>query len=207
MAATAAAKPEPVHETKASPKAAGREEPKPVKTAAIAAQPAPAPPPAPLLSLPCLAFPGAYSRLKRRPDQASASMLLHSIEAGLVAKPSPVSYEQPPASSDTTTDEPEDTAERDASRSAAYVPPPANEIVRNETIAAMTAPAAQNLSVRNKSVRQPEVAPLAAAALDGPFAEPTPVKVAQAAPVRQTKEEARKRWPPRQQPLRPLPRA
>ena len=115
-----------------------------------------------------LAFPGAYSRLKRRPDQASAAILLHSIEAGLVTKPSPVSYPQPPASSDTTTDEPEDTAERDASRSPSYVPPPANEIVRNVTIAAITAPAHQNVSVHNKSVRQPEVMPLEAAALDAP---------------------------------------
>ena len=187
VSVAAAAKPEPAHETKASPRAAEREEPKPVKTAAIAPKPAPAPAPA---FQPALAFPGAYSRLKRRPDQASAAILLHSIEAGLVTKPSPVSYPQPPASSDTTTDEPEDTAERDASRSPSYVPPPANEIVRNVTIAAITAPAHQNVSVHNKSVRQPEVTPLEPAALDAPALEPAPAKAAQAAPVRQAKAEA-----------------
>ncbi len=189
----AAARPDPAWAAKAVPKPAGPEEPAPVKTAAIAAKPTPAPAPAPvpsLASLPVPAFPEAYSRLKRRPDQASISMLLHAMEAGLVAKPSPVSYTEPAPSADTTTDEPEDKAEQDASRSPSYVAPPANEIVRTETIAAMTAPAQQNFSVHNKSVRLAEVAPLAAAALDAPAAEPAPVKIAQAAPVREAKEEA-----------------
>ena len=44
------------------------------------------PGPFPSLSA-CAGVPGAYSRLKRRPDQASISMLLHAIEAGLVRSP------------------------------------------------------------------------------------------------------------------------
>jgi D-alanyl-D-alanine carboxypeptidase len=201
--ALAAAKPSPAqaapsHEAKPSPKAPAPEQPAPVKTAVVAAKPAPAPAHAPAPAQasaptlrPMLAFHGTYSRLKRRPDQASISMLLHSIEAGLVTKPMGASYLQP---SDTTTDEPEDTAEREESRSASYVPPPAKEIARNETIAAMTqpAPATQNVSVYDKSLRPIEVAPLAPAALDGPAlaAGPAPVKVAQAAPVHPVKEEA-----------------
>jgi D-alanyl-D-alanine carboxypeptidase len=199
------ARPDPEPEKKAaSPKAAEREEPKPVKTAVVAVKPAPlpvpAPAPAPATEQARLtpAFPGAYSRLKRRPDQASLAMLFHSIEAGLVARPSLVSYPQPPVSSDTTTDEPEDKAALEDSHNPSYAPPPANEIVRNETIAAMTQPATQNLSVHNKSVRQPEVTPLAAAALDLPAAEPAPVKIAQAVPVRQVVEEAPQTTPVRE---------
>ena len=206
VTALAVAKPSPAqaapaHEAKPSPKAAAPEEPAPVKTAVVAAKPAPAPAHAPAPAQasapalrPMLAFHGTYSRLKRRPDQASISMLLHSIEAGLVTKPMAASYLQQPEPSDTTTDEPEDKAEREESRSASYVPPPAKEIARNETIAAMTqpAPATQNVSVYDKSLRPIEVAPLAPAALDAPAlaAAPAPVKVAQAAPVRPVKEEA-----------------
>ncbi len=203
--AVAAAKPAPVqeapaHEAKPAPKAAAHEEPAKVKTAgAAAAKPAPAPSsaaaPAPV-PRPLLAFPGAYSRLKRRPDRVSTAMLLHSIEAGLVTKPSAASYLEPSAPSDTTTDEPEERAAREESHSPSYAPPPANEIVRNETIAAMTPPPAQNLSVYNKSARLPEVAPLAAAALDMPAAEPAQVKVAQVAPARPLKEQVKKEEAP-----------
>ena len=206
VTALALAKPSPAqaapsHEAKPSPKTAAPEQPAPVKSAVVAAKPAPAaayaaaptPASAPALT-PVLAFHGTYSRLKRRPDQASISMLLHSIEAGLVTKPTAASYLRLPEPSDTTTDEPEDKAEREESRSASYVPPPAKEIARNETIAAMTQPAlaTQNVSVYDKSLRPIEVAPLAPAALDAPAlaAAPAPVKVAQAAPVRPVKEEA-----------------
>ncbi len=207
--ALAAAKPSPVrtapaHEARPSPKPAAPAEPAPVKTAAIAPKPVPLPAPtaAPASAnavRPMLAFHGAYSRLKRRPDQTSVAMLLHSIEAGLVTKSNAASYLQASAQPDMTTDEPEDKAEREESRSASYVSPPANEIAHNETIAAMTpaaAPASQNVSVYDKSIRQPEVAPLAPAALDAPAitaalaAEPAPVKVAQAAQVRPVKVEA-----------------
>ncbi len=123
-------------------------------------------------------------------------MLLHSIEAGLVAKPSPASYLEPPAPSDTTTDEPEERAAREESHNPSYTPPPANQIVRNETIAAMTPPPGQNLSVYNKSARLPEVAPLAPAALDMPPMESTPVKVAQAAPARPLMEQVKKEEAP-----------
>ncbi len=159
--------------------------PKPAAIASAAAAvlaPQPASQPAP-------AFPGAYSRLKRKPDQASISILLASIEAGLVAKARPVSYTPAPITADTTTDEPEDKAERDASRSPAYVPPPAQEIVRNETLAAMTAPAQKNMSVHNKTTRLAEVTPLEAAALDASEAS-IPVKVAEPVRMAAAKEEA-----------------
>jgi len=159
--------------------------PEPVKTAEAAAGPAPEP-----ASRVAPAFPGAYSRLKRRPDRASISMLLTSIEAGLVAKPRPVSYTPAPVSADTTTDEPEDNAERDASRSPAYVPPPAQEIVRNETLAAMTAPPQKNISVHYKTTVQPEVVPLEAAALDSGSEVPVPVKVAEPVRIAKAREEA-----------------
>jgi len=134
------------------------------------------------VSSPAYKFAGAYSRLKRRPDPTSISILLASIEAGLVAKPKPASAEQ---SSDMTTDEPEDKAERAASRSPSYVPPPPQEISRNETLAALTSPGRHNVSVHYKTVRQPEVIPLAAASLD-PIPEATPAKPVQQANTVQT---------------------
>ena len=93
-----------------------------------------------------LAFHGAYSRLKRRPDQASIAMLLHSIEAGLVTKPMAASYTQPSA-----TQRPTSRRTRRSGKQAAalsYVPPPAKEIARNETIAAMTQPGRQRKMCR-----------------------------------------------------------
>ncbi len=180
MAAT-----KPASEPEASKKPAGTVAPRPAIAAGAGVKQAPEPP-----SQPAPAFPGAYSRLKRRPDRASISILLASIEAGLVAKPRPVSYAPPPPSADTTTDEPEDHAERDANRSPAYVAPPANEIVRNESLAAMTAPAPQNISVYYKTTRQPEVTPLEAASLDPPPEPAAPVKAAEPVRTAEAREEA-----------------
>ncbi|MGO8954454.1 MAG: SPOR domain-containing protein [Rhodomicrobium sp.] len=125
-------------------------------------------------------FRGAYSRLKRRPDPTSISILLASIEAGLVTKSRPASAAQAPQPSDMTTDEPEDKAERAASRSPSYVPPPPQEISRNETLAALTVPGRHNVSVHYKTARPPEVTPLAAASLD-PIPEAVPAKPLQTA--------------------------
>lgn len=177
----AAARARRLEEPKVSKRGAEPQGAKPMRAAAeIRQAPAPA-------AKPRAAFIPVYSRLKRRPDQASISMLLQSIEAGLVTKSRTVSYTSPPESADTTTDEPEDRAEMDASRSPSYVPPPAQEIVRNETLAAMAAPAPQNVSVHYKTVRQPEVAPLAAAGID-PIGEPAPVKAVQPAQTAKAEE-------------------
>ncbi len=185
-----AAKPNSAPETDAPPKAAQPEEQKPFKTAVIA-PPKPAPAPAPShvsASQALLAFPSSFSRLKRKPDRTSMAMLMQAIETGLVTKqPMPVSFPQQTVASDTVD---EDKAEQET---ASFEAPAANEIARNETIAAMTPPPQQNVTVYNKSVRQAEVAevaPLAAAALDAPSFEPVPVKVAQAAPARAVKQAA-----------------
>ncbi len=134
-------------------------------------------------------FPGAYSRLKRRPDPTSISILLGSIEAGLVSKSRPAPPVQAQRPSDMTTDEPEDKAERAESRSPGYVPPPPQEISRNETLAALTAPGQHNVSVHYKTVRQPEVIPLAAASLD-PIAKTMPAKPVQTARTTEARDEA-----------------
>jgi D-alanyl-D-alanine carboxypeptidase len=112
-------------------------------------------------------MPGPYSRLKRRPDRTSISMMLASIEAVIVANPKSPAPGAAQAASDMTTDEPEDKAEREASRSAFYETSPAREIALNETLVALTAaPSHLNMSVHNKTVRPAEVTPLDAAALD-----------------------------------------
>ncbi|MFZ1109451.1 MAG: D-alanyl-D-alanine carboxypeptidase [Rhodomicrobium sp.] len=119
--------------------------------------------------------------LGRKVDRTSIAMIIASIESGLHARaPSPVSQQE----ADATTDEPEDKAERAASRSQAYVPPPAQEIARNETLVAQAQPARlQNVSVHYKTVRPPEVQPLDAVAVgDASLPEPTPTKFAEASP-------------------------
>lgn len=123
---------------------------------------------------------GQLSQLRRKPDRASISMLLMSIEAGLVKPQSLAAVDSPAAASDMTTDEPEDKADRDATRSASYVPPAPQDIARNETLVAQAAPAqsSKNISVHYKTVRPQEVVPLAAAALDG-VPELQPLKPAQ----------------------------
>jgi D-alanyl-D-alanine carboxypeptidase len=168
----AAAAPKPAAEPPASKPA--QPAPQPVKQAAAAIAPGPA------------GFTGSYSRLKRRPDRQSISILLGSIEEGLVSRPranAAASAKPAQSASDMTTDEPEDKAERAEERSAAYVPPPPQDIVRNETLAAMTAPAPahHNVSVHYKTVRQPDVTPLAAAALDPEPAPAKPVRLVSAA--------------------------
>ncbi len=190
-AAAAAAKPAQArrHKAKPSPEAAMREKHSLAGDEGASAAAPTSPPPL----RPKLVFHGAYSRLKRRPDRASMSMLLHSIEAGLVTKAIAASYLEPPESSDTTTDEPEEKEAEEESQSPSYAPPPANEIVRNETIAAMTPPSPpDNLSVYNKSARPAEVAPLAAAALDMPPVELAPGKMVQSAPAGPPKAQAKK---------------
>jgi D-alanyl-D-alanine carboxypeptidase len=132
---------------------------------------------------------GPLSQLKRKPDRASISMLLASIEAGIIKPQSPASVQPAAVASDMTTDEPEDNAERAATRSASYVPPAPQDIARNETLVEQAAPAqSSNVSVHYKTVRLPEVVPLAAAALDG-MPETQPVKPAQIVRAVQKEEE------------------
>ena len=184
--AAATVKPKPRGESPVA-KPAPREAP-PVKPVSASAGIKPTPPkPAQAVAQASPDAPAPYSRLKRRPDRTSISMLLASIEAGLV-KPRQTASGTGPAAADMTTDEPEDKAERAASRSAAYVPPPSQEIARNETLVALAAPPkAVNVSVHYKTVRPPEVAPLAAAALDDvPAPEPArPLPVSQVRATRQ----------------------
>ncbi len=134
-------------------------------------------------------LPGPYTRFKRRPDITSISMLMASIEAGLVKTPKPASESHARAAPNMTTDEPEDRAERAASRSPSYVPPPPQEIARNETLVTLAAaPQPTNISVHYKTVRQADVEPLEAAGLDAMPVAPEPARPAQlakAAPARQ----------------------
>jgi len=120
----------------------------------------------------------------RKPDRTSVSMLYASMEVTLAAKPKPALADAGPETSDMTTDEPEDKEERAAARSASYIPPAPQEITRNETLTALATP--QNVSVYNKTVRQPEVLPLAAASLD---AAPEPVQVKAMQPVREAERQ------------------
>ncbi len=115
---------------------------------------------------------------RRKPDPASSAMLVASIENGLIAKPF-VTRSEPAAASEMSTDEPEDKAERAASRSAANPPPP-QDVVRNETLVAQAQPAQlQNVSIHYKTVRQAEVEPLAAAAINvAPEIQPARTEVA-----------------------------
>jgi D-alanyl-D-alanine carboxypeptidase len=129
--------------------------------------------------------------LGQKADRTSIAMIIASIEAGLHARASsPASLQEVASASDTTTDEPEDKAERAASRSQAYVPPPAQEIAGNETLVAQAQPARrQNLSVHYKIVRQPEVEPLDAVAVESVSlpeqgAESKLIKAAEASPAK-----------------------
>ncbi len=129
------------------------------------------------------AVPHPMWQLKRKPDRDSIAMLITSIESGL-ARPLVTRSEPVPATSETTTDEPEDKAEMAESRSAAYVPPRPQDIARNETLVAQAPQPAQlqNVSIHYKTMRQPEVAPLAAVALDpAPEAPEKPAQMVQAA--------------------------
>jgi D-alanyl-D-alanine carboxypeptidase len=166
--------------------------PKPPMPAAAVVKRAAASAPAPAsTAATVLRFAGPVSRLKRKPDRTSIAILYASIEATLAAKPKLERANPEPAYSDMTTDEPEDKAERAAVRSASYVPPAPQEITRNETLAALAAP--KNMSVHYKTIRQPEVLPLAAASLDA-APEPAPVKAVQ--PVREAER--------REEPVRTL---
>jgi D-alanyl-D-alanine carboxypeptidase len=174
---TAAAKPKPLRE---EPPVDQARPSKPSMSAAAPAEDAATrrPAPNPAARPVAIAMPGPFLRLKRRPDRTSASMLLASIEAGLVANPKSPARGAVQAASDMTTDEPEDKAEREAIRSASYMPPPAREIARNETLAVLTAaPPPVNMSVHNKTTRPVEVTPLAAAALDD-IPQPEPAEPA-----------------------------
>jgi len=177
---TAAAKPKPASEP-AAPKAA-IPPPAAVKQAAAAA-------PAHASTAPAsLRIAAPLSWLKRKPDRTSISILYASIEAAVATNPKPARANAEPAFSDMTTDEPDDKAERAAVRDASYVPPAPQEITRNETLAAMTAPATANISVHYKTVRQPEVLPLAAASLDS-APEAVPAKAEQPLREAQRREE------------------
>ncbi len=172
---TAALKPKAVREAPV---------PKPATPVAVAAKQvasaaAPAPARAPV-SQP--RFAGPFARLKRKPDGTSISILYASIETALVTRRKAAAADPAAASSDTTTDEPEERAERASVRSANYVPPEPRDIARNETLAALAAPSHVNVSVHYKTVRVPEVAPLAAASLD---AAPESMPPKAAMPVRE----------------------
>jgi D-alanyl-D-alanine carboxypeptidase len=171
---TAVAKPKPAAEPAVS---------KPAMPAPAAVKHAAAAAPAPSFATPAVPrFHSPLSGLKRKPDRTSVSILYASLETALSAKPKPARIDAEPSYSDMTTDEPEDKAERAAARNASYMPPPPQEITRNETLAAMTASAPVNVSVHYKSVHQPEVIPLAAASLESASAA-MPVKAVQ--PVRE----------------------
>jgi D-alanyl-D-alanine carboxypeptidase len=123
--------------------------------------------------------PVGAAALSRKPDRTSISILIASIESGLVTKPRlHISSEPAAVASDMATDEPEEKAGV-SSRSLAYASPPPRDIARNETLVAQALPARiQNISVHYKSEGQPDVMPLAAISLDG-APEPPPVKPAQ----------------------------
>ncbi len=131
-------------------------------------------------------------RLRNKPDRASISMLLVSIEEGLVTRRNyPAPSGASVLSSDQTTDEPDETAERATRLSAAYVPPAPQEIARNETLVAQAStPQSMNVSVHYKTVTQPEVMPLDAAALDSVPAPPSvkPSQVVRAADREENRE-------------------
>jgi D-alanyl-D-alanine carboxypeptidase len=118
--------------------------------------------------------------LRRKPDRASISMLLASIEAAVVSNSaSRRSSGSAAAAADMTTDEPDDKAEKVSRESPSYAPPAPQDIARNETLVAqVSSPSPANVSVHYKTVVLPEVVPLAAAALDG-LSEMQPVQPAQ----------------------------
>ncbi|MGA7326706.1 MAG: SPOR domain-containing protein [Rhodomicrobium sp.] len=117
----------------------------------------------PVLAAPSMRELATVLRLRKGPDRTSRSILLASIEAGLVTK----SRAQASAESEMTTDEPEDKAAQAVSKSPTYVLPPAQEIASNESLAKLaTAPQAKNVSVHYKTVHPSEVPSLAPAALD-----------------------------------------
>jgi D-alanyl-D-alanine carboxypeptidase len=177
-----AAKPSTAPESDSSPKPAQPAQPAQPEQAkvAVAAPPKPTPAPAPSFSQTSaaqalLSYPGPLGRQKRKPSRISMAMLMQSLETGLVTKPAPGAFAQHNTPPDTIDEE---KAEQET---ASYEPPSANEITRNETIAAMTPPPQPNISVYNKSARPVEVPALAAAALDAPSFEP--VKLAQNTPA------------------------
>lgn len=106
--------------------------------------------------------------LKRKPDATSNAILFSSLENGLAVR----ATREPDASSDTSTDEPEEATGR------AMVDRGATASGAKQVAVTMTFPdpgeaQPKNMSVHNKTVRLPEVAPLAAAAVqaDGEVAE------------------------------------
>ncbi len=121
----------------------------------------------------------------RKADRTSVAMIISSLDSGLAKQSRTPSKPMGDAASDATTDEPEDKAERAARQSAAYVPPPAHEIARNETLVAQALPQApQNVSVHYKTVRVAEVEPLDAVAFDAaPDARPAKAPAADAKPA------------------------
>ncbi|HZV21397.1 MAG TPA: SPOR domain-containing protein, partial [Hyphomicrobiales bacterium] len=129
-------------------------------------------------------------RLKRKPDRVSASILLASIEISVAGKPySAKAYGFEAANAERGTDEPDDKAERARRSSPAYVPPPAQEVARNETLVAQVMPAPKNISVHYKTGGQPDVTPLEAASLDAPSQMPAePAKPAQVVRTVQNEE-------------------
>ncbi|MBJ7542851.1 D-alanyl-D-alanine carboxypeptidase [Rhodomicrobium udaipurense] len=98
--------------------------------------------------------------LKRKPDATSNAILFSSLENGLAVR----ATREPDASSDTSTDEPEEATGR------AMVDRGATASGAKQMAVTMTVPGPgeaqpKNMSVHNKTVRLLEVAPLAAAAV------------------------------------------
>lgn len=114
-------------------------------------------------------LPAGALQLKRKPDATSNAILFSSLENGLAVR----ATREPDASSDdTSTDEPEEATGR------AMVDRGATASGAKQVAVTMTFPdpgeaQPKNMSVHNKTVRLPEVAPLAAAAVeaDGETAE------------------------------------
>jgi D-alanyl-D-alanine carboxypeptidase len=113
-------------------------------------------------------LPASVLHLKRKPDATSNAILFSSLENGLAVR----ATREPDASSDTSTDEPEEATGR------AMVDRGATASGAKQVAVTMTVPGPgeaqpKNMSVHNKTVRLPEVAPLAAAAVqaDGEVAE------------------------------------
>ncbi len=109
------------------------------------------------------------SQARVKPDRVSSSILLASLEAGLVTSVHSAVQRTAPESiaSDTTTDEPEDRADKTRASRPHYAAPSPQEIARNETLVKQALNAQEvNVSVHYKTVRGREEPSLAAVSVD-----------------------------------------
>ncbi|WP_127077497.1 D-alanyl-D-alanine carboxypeptidase [Rhodomicrobium lacus] len=116
-------------------------------------------------------LPTAELQLKRKPDSTSNAILFSSLENGLAVR----ATREPAETSDTATDEPEEATGR-AMVDHGATASGAKQVAVTVTFPAPGEKLPKNMSVHNKTVRLPEVAPLAAAAVqtDGEAAETAP---------------------------------